>query len=94
MSLDIGMLCLSFFAGLFVGIFFYMGLWWTILKFSSKHVMIWWWTSFLVRITIALLVFYLIAQEHLERYLLILIGFIISRKIVLNMKTRDKRESS
>lgn len=86
-SIEIGMLCLSFFTGLGVGVIFYMGLWWTILKFSSKRLMLWWWASFIIRITIVLSIFYLVAGEHLARYAVILLGFIISRKIVLKIKT-------
>ena len=85
---EIGMLCLSLIVGLGVGVIFYMGLWWTILmRFSSKHLALWWWTSFIVRIIVATSVFYLIANEHVARYALILLGFMLSRKIVLNTKT-------
>lgn len=85
---EIGMLCFSLVVGLGVGAIFYMGLWWTILmRFSSKHLAFWWWTSFIVRMIATASVFYLIANEHIARYALILLGFMLSRKIVLNMKT-------
>ena len=85
---EIAMLCLSLIVGLGVGAIFYMGLWWTILmRFSSKHLALWWWTSFIVRIIATASIFYLIANEHIARYALILLGFMLSRKIVLNMKT-------
>jgi len=87
-SVEIGMLCLSFIAGLGVGAVFYMGLWWTIfMRFSSKHLALWWWTSFVFRILATASVFYFIANEHVERYALLLLGFMLSRKIVINMKT-------
>lgn len=88
---EIGMLCLSFVTGLGMGLFFYMGLWWTILKFSSKHLMLWWWVSFIVRLLVTLSIFYLVAGEHLARYVVILLGFIISRKIVLKIKVREQK---
>lgn len=85
---EIGMLCLSLMAGLGVGALFFMGLWWTLLmRFSSKHIVLWWWVSFIVRIIATASIFYLIANEHAARYAFILLGFMLSRKIVLNMKT-------
>lgn len=85
---EISMWCLSVIVGLGLGIFFYMGLWWTVLmRFSSKHLALWWWASFIIRIVATASVFYLIANDHFEKYLFILLGFILSRKIVLNMKT-------
>jgi F1F0 ATPase subunit 2 len=85
---EISMLCLSLIVGLGVGAIFYMGLWWTTsMRFSSKHLALWWWTSFIVRIMATASVFYLIANEHVVRYGFLLLGFILSRKIVFNMKT-------
>ena len=85
---ETGMLCLSLIVGFVVGIIFYMGLRWTIvMRFSSKHLALWWWMSFIVRMIATASVFYLIANEHVARYALLLLGFILSRKIVLNMKT-------
>jgi F1F0 ATPase subunit 2 len=85
---EIVMLFLSFIVGLGVGTIFYVGLWWTILRrFSSNHFALWWWSSFIVRIVVTASVFYLIANEHVARYALILLGFMLSRKIVLTMKT-------
>lgn len=84
---EIWMWCLSFIVGLGVGAIFYMGLWWTILmRFSSKHLAFWWWASFIVRIIATALIFYIIANEHFERYVFLLLGFALSRKIVLNIK--------
>lgn len=88
---EIGMLCLSFVTGLGTGAFFYLGLWWTILRYSTKSHMLWWWTSFILRLTVTLSTFYLVAGEHLARYVFILLGFIISRKIVLKIKLREQR---
>ncbi len=85
---EMGMLCLSFIAGLGAGVCFYLGLWWTVLRrLSSKHLALWWWASFLLRTAAAASLFYLIANEHLFRYALILLGFMLARKIVLNLKT-------
>jgi len=79
---EVGILCLSFIVGLVVGAIFYMGLWWTILKrFSSEHLALWWWVSFIVRVIATVSIFYLIANEHLARYVLIMLGFILSRKL-------------
>ncbi len=87
-AIAIAMLCLSFIAGIGVGIMFYMGLWWTVfIQFSSKHFGLWWWMSFIVRMAATAAIFYLIANEHLARYVLLLLGFLISRKIVIHIKT-------
>lgn len=84
---EIGMLCLSFLAGLGMGAIFFMGLWWTILKrFSSKYLVLWWWMSFMIRIIATASIFYLIANEYLARHALILLGFMLSRKLVFKMK--------
>jgi F1F0 ATPase subunit 2 len=85
---EIGMLGLSFFVGLGVGVSFYMGLWWTILlRFSSNYLVLWWWMSFLVRIIAAASIFYLVANEHIARYAMLLVGFMLSRKIIVKLKT-------
>lgn len=88
---EIGILCFSFIVGLGIGALFYMGLWWTILsRFSSRYLMLWWWMSFIVRICAAASVFYLVANEHLPRYALILLGFMISRKVIFKLKASGK----
>ncbi len=74
------MLALSLIAGLFTGVLFYMGLWWTVSK-NSAH---WWWLSFMIRLMGAASVFYLIANEHIARYALLLLGFLLARKMVFN----------
>jgi F1F0 ATPase subunit 2 len=90
---EIGMLGLSFVVGLGVGVIFYMGLWWTILmRFSAKHLMLCWWTSFIVRIIATGSIFYLIANEHFARYAFIMLGFMLSRKIILNIKALRVKE--
>lgn len=86
--IEIGMWCLSFVVGAGIGAIFFMGLWWTILlRFSCRSLMLWWWASFIFRIAVVAAIFYLIANEHFARYMFMLLGFMLSRKIVLNLKT-------
>lgn len=88
MTINMIMLFVSFIVGLGVGALFYMGLWWTVVRrFSSQNLLLWWWASFLLRIIAATSIFYLIANVHLERYALILLGFMLSRKIIVKLKT-------
>ena len=84
---DLLMLGLSFTVGLGVGFVFYLGLWWTVLgRFSSDNLMLWWWASFIARLLIAASVFYLVAHDITSRYVLILLGFMLSRVMVFKMK--------
>lgn len=74
------MLCL----GGMLGIIFFGGLWWTILKsVSSKCPAPWFAGSMLLRTGIALAGFYYFSQGHWERLLACLVGFFFARAIVL-----------
>ena len=70
--------------GLFLGIFFFGGLWWTTRKgVSSKYPVIWFLGSIVIRLGVTILVLYYVSQHHWERMLICLAGFIIARYIVL-----------
>ncbi len=85
---ELGMLCLCFIVGLGVGALFYLGLWWTVVRHCSPGSRaLWLWMSFIVRIAAVAAIFYLIAGDHVTRYILTLLGFMLSRKIVVKMKT-------
>ena len=70
--------------GVLLGGVFFGGLWWTVRKgFGSKQAALWILGSLLVRTSIVLIGFYLIAGSHWERLLVCLLGFLIARQCVL-----------
>ena len=84
-------LALAFATGVLLGAIFFGGLWWTVRKgLSSTQPALWFLGSLLLRTSIALAGFYLIARGHWERLLVCLVGFMIARLIV----TRFTRAAS
>ena len=76
-------LVLALLTGLVLGAMFFGGLWWTLQKVvSSTRSTLWLLGSLLLRTSIALAGFYLIARGHWERLLVCLLGFMIARLIV------------
>ena len=76
-------LALALVAGIMLGAIFFGGLWWTIRKgATSKRPELWFLVSFLLRMSIAITVFYFVGSGHWERLLACLIGFIAARLIV------------
>jgi len=68
--------------GLLGGLFF-GGLWWTVHKLaSSKRPALWILGSMLLRTSLTLAGFYLVARGHWERLVACLTGFIVARLIV------------
>ena len=77
---DFSPLGLAFATGVLLGAFFFGGLWWTVRKgVASSRPELWFFGSMLVRTSITLAGFYLIADEYWERWLLCLCGFILAR---------------
>ena len=77
-------LLLAWVAGLFLGAFFFGGLWWSVRRgVASKHPALWFLGSALVRMSVVLAGFYFIGREHWERLLLCLLGFVIARFLVM-----------
>ncbi len=74
--------------GIVIGIFFFGGLWWTIKKgIISKKPALWFFISLLIRLSVALVGFYLIGNKHWERMLVCLAGFLVGRYLI-NRVTR------
>jgi F1F0 ATPase subunit 2 len=72
--------------GIFLGAVFFGGLWWTVQKgVSSKWSVLWFFGSLLLRTSIALAGFYLVARGHWERLLVCLLGFVIARLVVTRL---------
>ena len=79
-------LVLAWVMGVLLGAMFFGGLWWTVRKgVSSKRPAIWFFGSLLLRTSIALVGFYVIAGGHWERLLVCLLGFFIARLIVTRL---------
>jgi F1F0 ATPase subunit 2 len=69
--------------GVFLGVVFFGGLWWTVQKgSSSKWSALWFFGSLLIRTSVVLAGFYFIGHGHWVRLLLCLPGFVIARLIV------------
>jgi F1F0 ATPase subunit 2 len=89
---DIAARLLAVLLGVGLGVIFFGGLWWTVQKaVRSKSPALWFMASFWLRLGIALGGFYLIGQEHWQRMLLCLLGFVLARPVVMWM-TRNKKE--
>jgi len=83
-------LFLALVTGVLLGAMFFGGLWWTVRKgISSKRSALWFFSSLLLRTSIALAGFYFITRGHWERMLMCLLGFVIARLIVIRL-TRER----
>ena len=81
-------LVLALVTGVSLGALFFGGLWWTVRRMdSSKRPALLIFGSLLLRTSVALSGFYLIARGHWERLLVCLLGFVIAR-ILVTLLTR------
>ena len=79
-------LVLTLVAGGLLGAMFFGGLWWTVQKgVSSKHPALWFSTSLLLRMSIALAGFYFVSGGDWDRLLACLLGFVIARFVVTQL---------
>ena len=70
-------------AGLLLGVMFFGGLWWTVIRgVSSPRPALWFFGSMQLRTTFILAGFYYVGRDHWERWLLCLLGFILARFVV------------
>jgi F1F0 ATPase subunit 2 len=75
---------LSLLAGIALGTVFFGGLWWTTKKILAPgQPALWFIGSFLVRMSITLAGFYLIAHGIWQRLLICLVGFFLARMMVI-----------
>ena len=73
----------SLIVGILLGAIFFGGLWWTLKKgLSSDQPGLWFFSSFVMRTSIALTGFYLIGHGYWQKLLVCLLGFIVGRLIV------------
>ena len=85
-------LALALVTGFLLGAIFFGGLWWTVRKgFSSRQPALWFFGSLLLRMSVALAGFYLVAGGHWQRLMLCLLGFVMARHIVTRLtRTLEK----
>jgi F1F0 ATPase subunit 2 len=83
-------------AGFLLGVFFFGGLWWTIRKgVASGQPAVWFVGSLLLRVSVTLAGFYLVAVGHPDRLLLCLVGFVMARLAVTRLtRTPGERGTS
>ena len=79
-------LALAFATGVLLGAIFFGGLWWTVRKgLSSNQPALWFLGSLLLRSSLVLAGFYLVARGHWERVVVCLLGFVAARLIVTRL---------
>ena len=79
-------------SGAALGVIFFGGLWWTVLRgASSRHAALWFFGSLLLRTSIVVAGFSAVAAAHWERLLLCLVGFTVARLVVTGW-TRSRAE--
>jgi F1F0 ATPase subunit 2 len=85
-------LMLGLLIGVLLGAMFFGGLWWTVQRgVSSNRPVRWFFGSMLLRTSIALAGFYLVARGLWERLLVCLLGFLIARLVVTRFtRVREK----
>jgi len=80
-------------AGGLIGAIFFGGLWWTVRRgLSSKQPALWFLGSLVLRTGITLPGFYFVSNQHLERLLLCVFGFVMARVVVTQI-TRPPGEN-
>jgi F1F0 ATPase subunit 2 len=82
-------------AGVLLGVMFFGGLWWTVRKgLSSTRPASWFVGSLLLRTSMTLVGFYVVADGHWEGLLAGLVGFTIARPIVTRFTDLAEKPTS
>jgi len=83
---EIFMMVPALVAGMLLGAMFFGSLWWTVRKgVSSTRPALWFFSSLLLRTSIALAGFYVVSDGHWEKLLVCLLGFTLARLIVTRL---------
>ncbi len=91
---EIGMLSFSFLLGVSAGIIFFLGLRWTVsLSTSMKYPVFLFFLSFLIRALVLLSIFYWFGDGRFERFALLLLGFILSKKFCVRQRKIHEHNS-
>lgn len=86
-------LFLSWAAGLGLGAMFFGGLWWTLRRcMASQRPALWFFASFLSRMSLILTGFYLVSGGHWDRLVACLVGCLMSRQLVAWLTRPPKQE--
>jgi F1F0 ATPase subunit 2 len=73
----------AFAVGLLLGVFFFGGLWWTVIRgVSSPRPALWFFGSMMLRMSVTLAGFYFVGRENWQRWLLCMFGFVLARLVV------------
>ncbi len=94
---DVFSLAAAMVAGVLLGAMFFGGLWWTVRKgTSSEWPALWFFASLMLRMSIALLGFFVVGREDWKRWFFCLLGFVLARFAVqwLTQPPRDVRTRS
>jgi len=89
MMSELFLLSLNILEGLFLGLFFFLGLYWTVQKFThSEHIAAWFMLSMLLRTAVVVGSFYFILAEGWGSGAVALVGFIFARLLVTKLSKR------
>ena len=82
-------------AGGMIGAMFFGGLWWTVQKaLLSARPALCFFSSWLLRMSLALTGFYFVAGGHWQRLLMCLLGFVMARPVVTRFTGTAKKSTS
>jgi len=88
-------LVMALLAGLLLGAIFFGGLWWTVQKgLSSRRPELWFLGSLLLRTSTGVAGFYFASGGHWDRLLVCLLGFVIVRRIVMQLTRQPAEEQN
>lgn len=88
-------LVMALLAGLLLGAIFFGGLWWTVQKgLSSRRPELWFLGSLLLRTSTVVAGFYFVSGGHWGRLLVCLLGFVIVRRIVMQLTRQPAEEQN
>ena len=80
-------------AGFLLGSFFFGGLWWTVQKgLVSRHPVLWFFASNLLRTGLTVSGFYFTARGDWRKFVVCLVGFVIARVAVTRLTRTAKNE--
>lgn len=85
---------LALIVGMALGMFFFGGLWFTVKKaVTAKIPAIWFFSSFILRVSVVMLGFYYISPGGWKPLFISLLGFILARVVVTHFtKLMDKKQ--
>lgn len=90
MTLQALPIVMAFMAGMGLGLFYFGGLWLTVVRLSTtQHPFRFLFSSFLLRLSLSIAAFYWIMGQHWERLVAAFLGFLLWRTILLNRVQRQ-----